>query len=115
VTTDSNDMLNDLFACISVDETAPHVNLSKRSAWDAVHRGEIPALRFGRRVVVPLPALALTLLGVKNLPEFLRDLGINSLPALVNFISNVTPNAAPGPGGRNVPDVLATKASEVAS
>ncbi len=38
-------------------ETAGILNLSKASAYAAVERGEIPAIRIGRRLLVPTAAL----------------------------------------------------------
>ncbi len=38
------------------------LGLSKDSTYRAVHRGDIPSLRVGRRLLVPVPAL-LRLLG----------------------------------------------------
>ena len=42
---------------ISVTEAARVLGISRGSAFAAVHRGEIPALRLGHRVVVPTAAL----------------------------------------------------------
>lgn len=42
---------------ISIDETARRLGISRKSAYAAVRRGEIPTLRFGRRRVVPIAAL----------------------------------------------------------
>lgn len=39
-----------------VEEIARLLGLSRAAAYDAVARGEIPSLRFGRRVVVPRAA-----------------------------------------------------------
>jgi excisionase family DNA binding protein len=43
---------------VTVHTVAKLLGISRNSAYDAVHRGEIPSLRFGRRIVVPLTALA---------------------------------------------------------
>ena len=42
---------------VSVAECARLLGLSKNSTLDAVHRGEIPHVRIGRRVLVPRRAL----------------------------------------------------------
>jgi excisionase family DNA binding protein len=39
-------------ATYSVDETAAILGISRTTAYECIHRGEIPARRFGRRVVV---------------------------------------------------------------
>ncbi len=44
-------------ATISVEEAGRVFGLSRPAAYAAVHRGEIPVRRFGRRLVVPVPAL----------------------------------------------------------
>lgn len=38
-------------------ETGRALGLSKASTYDAVHRGEIPVIRIGRRMLVPTAAL----------------------------------------------------------
>lgn len=38
---------------ITVKEAAALLGISERSAYDAVHRGEIPVIRLGRRMTVP--------------------------------------------------------------
>lgn len=40
-------------AVMSVDEAARMLGISRNSAYDAVHAGEIPSIRIGRRIVVP--------------------------------------------------------------
>ena len=37
----------------SVDYVADVLGIGRNSAYDAIRRGEIPALRIGRRIVVP--------------------------------------------------------------
>ena len=37
----------------TVPEVAAKLGLSRNAAYEAIGRGEIPSLRFGRRVVVP--------------------------------------------------------------
>ena len=41
----------------TVDEAAAVLGISRSAAYECIGRGEIPALRFGRRVVVPREAL----------------------------------------------------------
>lgn len=42
---------------VTVEEAASLLNLGRTAAYEAVRRGEIPARRLGRRLVVPVPAL----------------------------------------------------------
>lgn len=42
---------------VSVVEAGRMLGLGRSSAFEAVHRGEIPVIRFNRRLVVPLAAL----------------------------------------------------------
>jgi excisionase family DNA binding protein len=42
---------------LSVPEVAALIGISRTSAYEAVRRGEIPSLVFGRRIVVPRSAL----------------------------------------------------------
>lgn len=49
-------------ATLTVEEAGAVLGLGRASAYAAASRGEIPTRRFGRRVVVPVPAL-LALLG----------------------------------------------------
>lgn len=46
----------------SVAEVAAQLGISRNSAYEAVRLGEIPSLRFGRRIVVPAAALEQLLL-----------------------------------------------------
>lgn len=39
-------------ATLTVDETAELLGISRTCAYECIHRGEIPARRFGRRIVV---------------------------------------------------------------
>jgi excisionase family DNA binding protein len=41
----------------SVGEVADLLGISRSTAYECVHRGEIPALRFGQRLVVPIDAI----------------------------------------------------------
>jgi excisionase family DNA binding protein len=44
-------------ATVSVDEAAAMLGIGRGSAFRAVRAGEIPSVRIGRRVLVPLAAL----------------------------------------------------------
>lgn len=41
----------------SVDDTARLLGISRSMAYECVRRGEIPAVRFGRRVLIPCAAV----------------------------------------------------------
>lgn len=47
---------------VSVEEAGEIIGLSRSSAYEAARRGDIPILRLGRRIFVPVPRL-LALLG----------------------------------------------------
>ena len=55
--------LSKLPPTITVDEAGDMLGISRRSAYRAAARGEIPTLRLGRRLLVPTPRL-LALLGL---------------------------------------------------
>ncbi len=38
---------------ISVDEAAARLGISRGLAYESVHRGEIPSIRLGRKILVP--------------------------------------------------------------
>jgi excisionase family DNA binding protein len=42
---------------LTVPEAAIELGIDRKSAYDAVHRGEIPTIRIGRRLLVPRNAL----------------------------------------------------------
>lgn len=42
---------------VTVEEAAEMLGISRSSAYECVHRGELRALRLGRRLVVPRSAL----------------------------------------------------------
>lgn len=44
-------------ATYSVDEAAARLGVGRNAAYEAIKRGELPALRIGRRLVVPRAAL----------------------------------------------------------
>jgi excisionase family DNA binding protein len=43
---------------LTVEEAAQLLGISRSSAYEAVHRGELPTIRIGRRYVVPRAAIA---------------------------------------------------------
>ena len=53
----------DLPPTISVEQAGTILGVSRRAAYRAVHRGELPAVRIGRRLLVPSAKL-LALLGL---------------------------------------------------
>lgn len=42
---------------LSVEEAGQLLRIGRSAAYDAVHRGEIPHVRIGRRYLVPVPRL----------------------------------------------------------
>lgn len=42
---------------LTVDEAAERLGLSRPVAYQAVKRGEIPVIRIGRRILIPIAAL----------------------------------------------------------
>lgn len=42
---------------LTVEEAAELLKISRPSAYQAVQRGEIPVIRIGRRILVPVAAL----------------------------------------------------------
>lgn len=55
--------LHELPPTVSVEEAGQLLGISRRSAYRAVNRGEIPVLRLGRRMLVPSAKL-LAMLGI---------------------------------------------------
>lgn len=56
----------------TVEEACELLGLSRSSAYRAAARGELPTLRFGRRLVVPSGKL-LAMLGLDDLADGVRD------------------------------------------
>jgi excisionase family DNA binding protein len=52
----------------TIDQAAAALGISKSTAYECAHRGELPVLRFGRRLVVTRATLA-TLLGLDQRPS----------------------------------------------
>ena len=42
---------------MTVEETAEYLRISRPSAYQAVKKGELPIIRVGRRILVPVAAL----------------------------------------------------------
>jgi excisionase family DNA binding protein len=57
---------------ITVEEAAVLLGIGRGTAYEAARRGELPTLRFGRRLLVPLAALD-QLLGAESRPNADRD------------------------------------------
>ena len=50
-------MSNNERLTLTVEEAARQLGLSRGAAYQAVQRGEIPSLKFGKRIVIPVSAL----------------------------------------------------------
>lgn len=57
--------LQNLPATLTVEQAAEVLGISRRSAYRAVERGDLPTLRLGRRLLVPTARL-LAILGVEQ-------------------------------------------------
>lgn len=42
---------------LTIDETAKILNIGRNSAYQGVKTGEIPSIKIGRRILVPMKAL----------------------------------------------------------
>jgi excisionase family DNA binding protein len=58
---------------VTVDEAAVMIGISRSSAYAAVARGEIPTVRIGRRLLVPLNRLLALLDGHGPPPDSPRE------------------------------------------
>jgi excisionase family DNA binding protein len=63
--TDPAQQLPDGQLTFTINEAAAALGISKSTAYECAHRGELPALRFGRRLVVTRTTLV-TLLGLEQ-------------------------------------------------
>ena len=52
----------------TVEEAAEILGIGRNSAYEAVRRGEIPAIKIGKRVLVPKAALDRMLSGASDRP-----------------------------------------------
>jgi excisionase family DNA binding protein len=50
--------VNHSLSCLSVSEAARTLGISKSHLYDLIAGGEIPAIRLGRRIVIPANKLA---------------------------------------------------------
>lgn len=55
-------------ATVSVEEAARILGISRGLAYEMVHQGKMPVLRFGRRMVVPKKAIEKLLVESEILP-----------------------------------------------
>jgi excisionase family DNA binding protein len=76
---------------LTVEQAAKVLGISRSTAYELVHTGDIPSLRLGRRIVIPTARLA-DKLGLDLCHEGLRDGGDPSVAA-------ATQHEGPG-GGR---------------
>lgn len=54
-------------ATLSVEEAAQILGIGRSAAYEAVHQGQIPYLRIGRRILIPRRALTALLDGTNQL------------------------------------------------
>lgn len=52
---------------LTVDQAAEILGVNRQTAYAAVHRGEIPSIKVGRRLIIPTAQL-MKLLGTDDLP-----------------------------------------------
>ncbi len=70
-------MISDSYpTTLTVEEAGRLLGLSRSSAYRAAARGELPTVRFGRRLIVPTGRL-LAMLGLEELPGQGRTLSAN--------------------------------------
>ena len=50
---------------MTIEEAAERLGIGRNQAYEAARRGDIPAVRIGRRLLVPIAALERKLSGVK--------------------------------------------------
>lgn len=58
---------------VSIEECARMLGVSRNTAYEAAKRGEIPTIRIGRRLLVPLVALRRMLEGENRDPALLDE------------------------------------------
>jgi excisionase family DNA binding protein len=44
-------------ATVTVTEAAKRLGIGRNQAYEAVHRGQVPAIRIGKRILIPVAAL----------------------------------------------------------
>jgi len=52
-----NEVIDSGVSVITVEQAAEVLGQRRTSTYDAVRRGQIPSIRIGRRLFVPVPAL----------------------------------------------------------
>ena len=57
---------------LTIEEAAQRLGIGRRLAYDAARRGELPVIRIGRRILVPVMALD-AMLAVEVEPGALDD------------------------------------------
>ena len=50
--------------CLSVSEAARKLGIGRNSMYEAVKRGDVPVIRIGKRILIPISALSKKLSGV---------------------------------------------------
>lgn len=50
-------MMNNEKLTLTVDQTAEKLGISRASAYEGIHNGQIPHIRIGKRILVPLAAI----------------------------------------------------------
>lgn len=63
-----SNQFDDLPPVLSVPEAAALLRIGRDKMYDCIRRGEIPSLRFGKRIVVPVPGLMRLLNGEMEQP-----------------------------------------------
>ena len=69
-----NEVISSGVAMLTVEETAGLLNQRRTATYEAIRRNQIPSIRIGRRVFVPVPAL------VRLLSEGARPSGHSAEP-----------------------------------
>ena len=57
---------------LTVEEAAKWLGLGRTSAFEAVHRGDIPHIRIGKRILIPVAALERMMEGARTTGEAKR-------------------------------------------
>lgn len=70
--------------CCSIEEAAAALGIGRTAAYEAARVGEIPTIRIGKRLLVPIQALEDKLM--RSLPDPLSD--ITSAELRTNFLDN---------------------------
>ena len=73
---------------VPVDVFAKRLHVSPNHVLAEIQRGHIPHVRLGKRVLVCWPYWVLRALGVDDLPQFLKDMGIHSASELLTWLED---------------------------